>query len=104
MAGSQRSTSPEAARRVTATYSGRVQGVGFRYTVVRLAEGYPDITGYVANQYDGTVLLEAEAGEDRLRHLLGDIQGSALGRYIEGVQTVWGPASGGFSGFTVRYL
>ena len=33
---------------------GRVQGVGFRFHVIRLASGY-DVTGFVRNQPDGSV-------------------------------------------------
>jgi acylphosphatase len=35
-------------------YSGRVQGVGFRYTVKQIASGY-EITGFVRNLPDGRV-------------------------------------------------
>ena len=40
-------------------YSGQVQGVGFRYTTHRLAQGY-EVTGYVRNLDDGRVELLAE--------------------------------------------
>ncbi|CAH0419491.1 acylphosphatase [Periweissella ghanensis] len=38
---------------------GRVQGVGFRYQTQQLAKRLA-ITGFVANQIDGSVLIEAE--------------------------------------------
>jgi acylphosphatase len=41
------------------TYSGRVQGVGFRYTAQGLAAGQP-VTGYVRNLPSGEVELVAE--------------------------------------------
>lgn len=40
-------------------FSGRVQGVGFRYTTERLARNY-DVTGYVQNLPDGRVELVVE--------------------------------------------
>lgn len=40
-------------------FSGRVQGVGFRYTTERLARHY-DVTGYVQNLPDGRVELVVE--------------------------------------------
>jgi acylphosphatase len=49
--------------RTTVHYSGHVQGVGFRYTVVETARGY-EVTGFVQNLTDGRVLLVAE-GETR---------------------------------------
>ncbi len=43
----------------TVHFSGRVQGVGFRYTVLQLAKEF-EVTGYVKNISDGRVLLEME--------------------------------------------
>jgi acylphosphatase len=42
-----------------ALYSGRVQGVGFRYTTHRLAQGHA-VSGYVRNLPDGRVEVVAE--------------------------------------------
>jgi acylphosphatase len=50
--------------RVRVRYTGRVQGVGFRATALSFAQGYT-ITGWVRNDPDGAVTLEAQgAGED----------------------------------------
>ena len=95
--------SPQDLRRATVIYSGRVQGVGFRYTAVRLAEGHREIAGYVANQLDGTVLLAAEGDETEVRTFLGEIRRSGLGRHIADARAEWGPATGKFHGFSVRY-
>lgn len=40
-------------------FSGRVQGVGFRYQATRLARSLR-LTGYVRNLWDGRVELEAQ--------------------------------------------
>lgn len=45
--------------------SGRVQGVGYRAFVLRLAESM-EIKGFVKNQYDGSVLIEAEGADEKL--------------------------------------
>ena len=47
---------------VDVIYSGRVQGVGFRATVLQFARTYR-VTGFVRNQRDGTVELGVEGLE-----------------------------------------
>ena len=44
---------------------GRVQGVGFRFSAVREAR-IRGITGFVKNQYDGSVYIEAEGSQEQL--------------------------------------
>lgn len=58
--------------RKTVHYSGRVQGVGFRFTAQRLA-GSHAVGGYVRNLPDGRVELVAEGEADEVNNLLGDI-------------------------------
>jgi acylphosphatase len=43
-------------------YSGRVQGVGFRYQTLQIAKGF-DVCGWVKNLADGRVHLTAEGSE-----------------------------------------
>lgn len=47
------------------TYYGAVQGVGFRYTAARWARLY-GLTGYVRNNYDGSVTLEIQGRESMI--------------------------------------
>lgn len=55
-------------------FSGRVQGVGFRYQAVRLARSL-GLTGTVCNLWDGRVELEAQGEEADVWNLV-----SALNR------------------------
>ena len=48
---------------------GRVQHVGFRYTAKYLA-GDLDLTGWVKNLHDGSVLMEVQGGTAQLRKFL----------------------------------
>ena len=49
--------------------SGMVQGVGYRYFTVRNAMKL-GLTGWVRNEYDGTVLLEIQGSEYMINKLL----------------------------------
>ena len=52
-------------------YAGRVQGVGFRYTVRAVANGF-EVTGMVRNLPDGRVELAAEGAGDELEAFFND--------------------------------
>lgn len=53
-------------------YRGRVQGVGFRYTCVRLAADFA-VTGRVRNLPDGDVELEAQGPPAEVNRFLAAI-------------------------------
>ena len=50
-------------------YHGRVQGVGFRYTAKRLAQSL-GLTGWVKNEYNGTVTMELQGEETSIYKLM----------------------------------
>jgi acylphosphatase len=66
--------------RVRVSYDGRVQGVGFRATTREIAAGYT-VWGWVRNEHDGTVTLEAQAEPAELDRFLNELK-RILGRYI----------------------
>ncbi|HSL76802.1 MAG TPA: acylphosphatase [Candidatus Limnocylindrales bacterium] len=90
--------SPE---RLDATVRGRVQGVGFRYFVIHRAMDL-DLTGWVANEPDGTVRCVAEGPRRALDRLLEALQEGPAGALVERVTTAWGPATREFASFDVR--
>ena len=61
-------------------YSGRVQGVGFRFTCQRIALRY-DLAGYVKNLPNGSVELLIQGHPEDVTDCLKDIADS-FGRYI----------------------
>ncbi len=82
-------------------YSGRVQGVGFRYSAREIAAGL-GITGWVKNLPDGRVEIFAESEESILKDFLKELRGIFSG-YIRDVEIDWKPATDEFSGFTIKF-
>lgn len=60
-------------------FSGRVQGVGFRYKANYIADKYR-LTGYVKNEYDGSVTVEIQGSEQEIYMFLKSL---ANDRYID---------------------
>jgi acylphosphatase len=58
-------------------YEGHVQGVGFRFTVRRIAKGF-DVTGWVRNLPDGRVELQVTGKEHEVRAFVHRIADSEL--------------------------
>ena len=81
-------------------FSGQVQGVGFRYTVMRLAATL-EVTGFVRNLPDGRVQLIVEGASEEIDQLLDGIR-DARGGYIRAEETIETPATGEFCCFGVR--
>lgn len=89
-------------KRMKVRFSGRVQGVGFRYTVCRIAEPF-GVTGYVRNLPDGDVEMVAEGDEQELLDFLNRIRGGLPGRYIVREDIRWEPATGQYAGFGITF-
>ena len=65
-------------------YEGRVQGVGFRYTCKRIAQGY-DVCGWVRNLSDGRVELQCSGEDAEVDGFLTAIGESELKAHIKNV-------------------
>ena len=81
-------------------FSGMVQGVGFRYTARRIAQGY-EVAGYVRNLPDGTVELVAEGDPGEVERFL-DAVAARMGDYIQG-RTIHDETSCGYKDFVIRH-
>ena len=81
-------------------YSGKVQGVGFRYTAKNVATGY-EVTGIVRNLSDGRVELLAEGLKDELEAFQQGIRESGLGSLISHEEVRWQEPNGEFRGFEI---
>jgi acylphosphatase len=83
-------------------FSGRVQGVGFRFTVQSLARGF-EVAGFVRNLPDGRVELLAEGDSDELDTFLASIR-LEMDSYIADVTTESErPGEHPLIGFSIRH-
>ena len=82
-------------------YRGRVQGVGFRYTVRSLA-ARRRVTGFVRNMPDGRVQLVAEGEPAEVQGLLADVR-DEMRRYISGVEEFAREPTGQFRDFVITH-
>jgi acylphosphatase len=88
-------------QRRTAYFSGRVQGVGFRFTTVRIAREFA-VEGFVRNLDDGRVLVVAEGEPGELDRFFTRLQ-EEMAYNIRQASVSPGPTTGEFAGFAVRY-
>ena len=87
--------------RQTCYFLGRVQGVGFRYTVQNLALQY-NVRGYVKNLADGRVELVMEGPAGEMQSLVEDVKQKMNG-YIKRVDQSTAPATGEFKQFYIKH-
>ncbi|MGH7941614.1 MAG: acylphosphatase [Limisphaerales bacterium] len=81
-------------------YSGRVQGVGFRYNVKSAATGF-EVTGTVRNLTDGRVELVAEGQRTELEAFQAAIRDSGLAGFIREENVTWSDAQNDVRGFEI---
>jgi acylphosphatase len=82
-------------------FTGRVQGVGFRYNTLTIARRYA-VTGYVRNCSDGSVKLVAEGMPRELDDFLSEVRDYFF-NYIRDQRRDVHDATGEFTGFDIRH-
>ena len=75
------------------TFRGRVQGVGFRYRAQFAAQEY-GVTGWVRNEYDGTVSMEAQGRPEDIRRMISSLENDRWIRIDEKTVTQTVPVEG----------
>ena len=87
--------------RRTIYFTGRVQGVGFRFTAESVATRFA-VTGYVRNLPDGRVELVAEGTRDELDRFQSAVE-EAMRTGIREVQVNDTKATGEFNAFGITF-
>lgn len=90
---------PDFARCVV-VYTGRVQGVGFRWTARALAQRFP-ITGWVRNEPDRSVRLVAEGDRADITAYLAALR-ARMEEFILNENAAWESPTGEFPAFDIR--
>ena len=80
-------------------FSGTVQGVGFRYTTLSMAQEL-SLTGWVKNLPSGQVEALVEGPRDKIEALLAKLKGQ-FGSFIREQQVEWVETKGAFDQFSI---
>ncbi len=83
------------------TFSGRVQGVGFRWTACRVADRH-DVSGWVRNEPDGSVRCVAEGEAAELDRFVREVQ-DAMEGLIKDIHVSEVSPQCDLDGFDIRY-
>ena len=83
-------------------YSGRVQGVGFRYTAERIALELK-LVGWVKNLPDNRVEIVCEGHKEKVELFLTEIRRSPLGATIQKVDCRWEEPTREFKDFCIEF-
>ena len=89
-------------QRLSARVVGRVQGVYFRAFTRNQARRL-GLSGWVRNDYDGSVYLEAEGPRAILDMLLATLRRGPSEARVDRVEVDWSEATGDYDGFGVRF-
>ncbi len=82
--------------------SGMVQGVGYRYFVVRTARNL-DLTGWVKNLPTGEVEIETEGPKGNIQSLIDELPVGNPHATVRNVEVNWSKPTGKYSDFDVVF-
>jgi acylphosphatase len=88
-------------KRAYISVSGRVQGVGFRYSIQREAKKL-NITGFARNVSNGDVEIIAEGEEENLKQLIDFCKKGPLIARVDNVNHEFSDYKGEFNNFRTR--
>ena len=82
-------------------YEGVVQGVGFRYRTLDMAEKF-NLNGWVRNLPDGRVEIVVIGPEDDISGFMERLE-SSFGEYIRNKELIWHDKMENIKGFTIKF-
>lgn len=84
----------------TVFFSGRVQGVGFRYTTLQVAKEF-EVAGFVSNLADGRVRLEVEGRAPAVEAFIVALEERMHG-YVRKTERTADQRPAQFTGFAIK--
>jgi acylphosphatase len=88
-------------KRYTVYFTGRVQGVGFRYNTASIARRH-EVSGFVRNCPDGSVEVVAEGNPQEIDKFLREVRDNFFSNIRNERRDVQ-DATGEFTGFDIRH-
>lgn len=82
--------------------SGMVQGVGFRWFVMRKANEY-DLKGYVRNLYTDEVEVEVEGSKVLIQEFVKELRIGPRSAQVTDVKIQWKDYQGKYRNFDIRF-
>ena len=88
---------------MSASVSGRVQGVSFRYYTLGEARRL-GLRGWVQNERDGSVRAVAEGDPEHLEEFISFLQRGSPASRVRSVDVVWLESTGEYENFEIRWI
>ncbi|MEA2007251.1 MAG: acylphosphatase [Patescibacteria group bacterium] len=89
-------------KHITVKISGKVQGVFFRYWTKKEADKL-NICGWVRNELDGSVLIEAEGEDKNLHEFCMLCENGSKGAIVETIDVKWNENKKGYKKFEIKH-
>ena len=89
-------------RAITAVVTGRVQGVGYRYTTQRVGQRL-GLVGWVRNEADGSVTVRAQGDSETVSRFIDFLDEGPPAARVETATVTDQPLDRDLSGFRVSY-
>jgi acylphosphatase len=82
--------------------NGLVQGVGFRYYIIKNAESL-ELKGYTKNLFSGEILTVVEGSRAKIEELFKKIKIGPSHASVKNCKIEWGESKNEFTNFEIRY-